>query len=324
MLEGSRVGGSTSSKNPASPSVYASTPTHHCNTLGSCRQNSILWKQSLSSSTPCVCSSVLIDSLIENLDSGDESDGSSMLHKSSQPSPWISSTSCCFHASNPPPKHPPTHSRTTPPSPMHCHRIRETITCSHTRPAKEEGLNELRNTLQLATSSENVHLLGERMAAATERISESVQENSQALAMLTHVVEKLQDLVSTSNAISESPHGPESASRVVNRMGIRSLSVPTSPAIASSSCISHCPSSSSSSSSSSSAITFLEQPVLSKGKSFNPKTKPSRSPQRTQLDVQHRMTNGSLSSSPAQNHKVNSSAFRCFFSQKKKKNKKKE
>lgn len=254
-----------------------------------------------------------------------------MLHTFSQASPWVPSSSCCFHASNPLPKPFRTtpHARTAPPSPMHCHRVRETITCSHTNPAKEEGLNELRNTLQQATScmersSENVHLLGERMAAATERISESMQENSQALAMLTHVVEKLQELVSTNNTTSESPHCTETASRVVNRMGSRSLSVPTSPAIASSSRFSHCPSCSSSSSSSSSAITLLEQSVLSKGKSFDPKTKPLQSSQRRQVDVQHRMTNGSLTSSPAQNHKVNSSAFRCFFSQKKKKSKKKE
>ncbi len=104
-----------------------------------------------------------------------------------------------------------------------------------------------RNTLQRATScmehsSENVHLLGERMAAATERISESMQENSQALAMLKHVVEKLQELVSTSNTTSESPHGTETARRVVNRMGSRSISIPNSPAIPSSSRFSHCPS----------------------------------------------------------------------------------
>ncbi|XP_050967441.1 uncharacterized protein LOC127166321 [Labeo rohita] len=316
--------GPTSTKTPASPSIVAPTATHQCNTLGSCRQNSTLCKQSFSSSTPCVCSSFVIDS-------GDDSDGSSMLHTFSQASPWVPSSSCCFHASNPLPKPFRTtpHARTAPPSPMHCHRVRETITCSHTNPAKEEGLNELRNTLQQATScmersSENVHLLGERMAAATERISESMQENSQALAMLTHVVEKLQELVSTNNTTSESPHCTETASRVVNRMGSRSLSVPTSPAIASSSRFSHCPSCSSSSSSSSSAITLLEQSVLSKGKSFDPKTKPLQSSQRRQVDVQHRMTNGSLTSSPAQNHKVNSSAFRCFFSQKKKKSKKKE
>lgn len=275
-----------------------------------------------SSISPFISHSFSEDNLIDNLDSGDQSDCSSMLHTFSQLSP----SSCCFHASNPPPKPSRTtpHARTAPPSPMHCHRVRETITCSHTRPAKEEGLNELRNTLQQATScmehsSENVHLLGERMAAATERISESVQENSQALAMLTHVVEKLQELVSTSNTTSESPHGTETARRVVNRMGSRLLSVPNSPAIPSSSRFSHCPSDSSSSSSSSSAITLLEQPVLSKGKSLNAKTNLSPSSQKRQVDVQHRMTNGSLTSSPAQNRKVNSSAFRCFFSQKKKK-----
>ncbi|XP_043097223.1 uncharacterized protein mpp4b isoform X2 [Puntigrus tetrazona] len=319
--------GSTSTK--TSPSVVAPTTVHHCNTLGSCHQSKTLWKQSLSSSTPCVCSSVVIDDSVDNLDSGDESDGSSMLHTFSQPSPWISSSSC-FHAFNPSLKPCKTtlHARTAPPSPMHCHRVRETITCSHTRPAKEEGLNQLRNTLQQATScmersSENVHLLGERMAAATERVSESVQENSQALAMLTHVVEKLQELVSTSHTTTESSHGTETASRVVNRMASRSFSVPNSPAVASSSRFSHYPGSSSSSSSSS-AITLLEQPTLSKGKSFNAKTNPSPSSQRRQVDVQHRMTNGSLSSSPAQNRKLNSNAFRCFFSQKKKKSKKKE
>ncbi len=288
-----------------------------------------------SSISPFISHSFSEDNLIENLDSRDESDGSSMPHTFSQQSPWISSSSCCFHALNPSPKPTRTtpHARTAPPSPMHCHRVREIITCSHTRPAKEEGLNELQNTLQRATScmehsSENVHLLGERMAAATERISESVQENSQALAMLKHVVEKLQELVSTSNTTSESPHGTETASRVVNRMGSRSISIPNSPVIPSSSRFSHCPSSSSSSSgsssSSSSAITLLEKPVLSKDKSFNAKTNLSPSSQKRQVGVQHRMTNGALTSSPAQNYKVNSSAFRCFFSQKKKKNKKKE
>lgn len=283
-----------------------------------------------SSISPSISHSFSEDNLIEDLDSGEECDvANSVPHTFSQPSPWISS-SCCYRPPSERSRTTP-HARTAPPSPMHCHRVRETITCSHTRLAKEESLDELRSTLQQATScmehrSENVHLLGERMAAATERISESVQENSQALAMLTHVVEKLQELVSTSNTNSVSPHCAETASTRVNRMGSRSLSVPTSPAIGSSSRFSHCPScsSSSSSSSSSSAITLLEQPVLSKGRSFNPQTKPSLSSQRRQVDVQDWMTNGSLTSSPAQNHKVNSSTFGCFFNQKKKKNKKKE
>lgn len=269
------------------------------------------------------------ENLIEDLDSGEESDvGNSVPHTFFQPSPWISSSSCCYHPPPEPSRTTP-HAQTAPPSPMHCHRLRETITCSHTRLEKEECLAELQSTLQQATncmerSSENVHLLGERMAAATERISESVQENSLALTMLTHVVEKLQELVSTSNTTSVSPHCAGTARTVVNRMGSRSLSVPTSPAIASSSRFSHCPSCSSSSSSSSSAISLLEQPVLSTGRSFNPKTKPLLSSQRRQDDVKHWMTNGSLTSSPAQIHKVNSSTFGCFFNQKKKKNKKKE
>lgn len=283
-----------------------------------------------SSISPFISHSFSEDNLIEDLDSGEESDvGNSVPHTFSQPSPWISSSSCCYHPPPEPSRTTP-HAQTAPPSPMHCHRVRETITCSHTRKRrkeKEEGLTELQSTLQQATScmersSENVHLLGERMAAATERISESVQENSQALTILTHVIEKLQELVSTSNTTSVSPHCAETTRTVVNRMGSRSLSVPTSPAIASSSRFSHCPSCSSSSSSSS-AISLLEQPVLSTGRSFNPKTKQFLSSQRRQDDVKHWMTNGSLMSSPAQNHKMNSSTFGCFFNQKKKKNKKK-
>lgn len=277
-----------------------------------------------SSISPFISHSFSEDNLIEDLDSGEECDlANSVPHTFSQHSPWISSSFCYSHPPSEPSRTTP-HARTAPQSPMLCHRVRETMTCSHTRLAKEEGLDELRSTLQQATScmgrsSENVHLLGERMAAATERISESVQENSQALTMLTHVVEKLQELVSTSNTNSVYPHCAETASTRVNQMGSRSLIVPTSPAIGSSSRFSRCPSCSSSSSSPSSAITLLEQPVLSKGRSFNPKTKPSLSSQRRQVDVQDWMTNGSLTSSPAQNHKVNSSTFGCFFNQKKKK-----
>lgn len=262
--------------------------------------------------------------LIEDLNTGEESDvGNSLPHTFSTTGPWVSSSSCCYRP-------PPVTCRTAPPSPMHCHKLRETIACSQRRlEGMETGsLDELRSTLQQAAScmersSENVHLLSERMTTATERISESVQENTHALAMLSHVVEKLQELVSSSNATSVSPHCSGAPSTIVDQMDKRSLSLPTSPAIASSSRFSHCPTCSSSSSSSSSAISLLEQPVLLKGGSFNPNTKSSPSFQRRRVDVQHSMTNGSLPSSPAQNHKVNSKAFRCFFSQKKK-NKKKE
>lgn len=259
--------------------------------------------------------------LIEDLNSGEESDvGNSLPHTFSTPAPWVSSSSCCYRP-------PPVTCRTAPPSPMHCHELRETIACSQRR-LETGSLDELRSTLRQAAScmersSENVHLLSERMTTATERISESVQENTHALAMLSHVVEKLQELVSSSNPTSVSAHCSGAPSAIVDQMDKRSLSVPTSPANASSSRFSHCPTCSSSSSTSSSAISLLEQPVLAKGGSFNPSAKSSPSSQRRRVDVQHSMTNGSLPSSPAQSHKVNSKAFRCFFSQKKK-NKKKE
>lgn len=73
--------------------------------------------------------------------------------------------------------------------------------------AKQESLDELRSTVQQAAtcmerSSQDVQVLGQRMAAATELMSESVQENAQAVAMLAQVVEKLQGLVAARKSAS--------------------------------------------------------------------------------------------------------------------------
>lgn len=68
--------------------------------------------------------------------------------------------------------------------------------------AKQESLDELRSTVQLAaksmeSSTKDIKLLWEKMAAASERMSESVQENAQALTLLAQVVERLQTLLAT-------------------------------------------------------------------------------------------------------------------------------
>lgn len=227
------------------------------------------------------------------------------------------------------------HARTAPPSPLHSHRVREATTCSHARMANEEGLDDLRIMLQQAAdcierSSENIQLLGERMLVASDRMSGSMQDNSQAMTMLTHVVEKLQGIVTTSAppVVTKAPVNSVAinASTSCNRWGRISLSVPASPAIASSSHRSHC-STCSSSSSSSSIITLLEQSALSRGRSFSHasnavslkgtvKTKPSP------YSI-HQMTNGSLISSPSQKHKEISSTFGCHSAQKRKKKNKK-
>lgn len=89
--------------------------------------------------------------------------------------------------------------RTAPPSPM---RPRRVVEIPPVELAKQESLDELRTTVHLAacsmeSSTKDIKLLGEKMAAATERMTETVQDNSQALVLLTEVVERLQSLLAT-------------------------------------------------------------------------------------------------------------------------------
>lgn len=90
--------------------------------------------------------------------------------------------------------------RTAPPSPMRPHRVVDLPPVPPVELAKQESLDELRTTVQLAASSmesstKDIKLLGEKMAAATERMSDTVQDNSQALVLLTQVVDRLQSLL---------------------------------------------------------------------------------------------------------------------------------
>lgn len=92
---------------------------------------------------------------------------------------------------------------TAPPSPMRPHRVLE-----------EDSLDELRTSVQLAASSmesstKDIRLLGEKMAAATERMTETVQDNSQALVLLTEVVDRLQKLLVATRTESGSLKPPD-------------------------------------------------------------------------------------------------------------------
>ncbi|KAF3857461.1 hypothetical protein F7725_009320, partial [Dissostichus mawsoni] len=91
--------------------------------------------------------------------------------------------------------------RTAPPSPLCPRRL---VNLPRVPPpvelAKQESLDELRTTVQLAacsmeSSTKDIKMLGEKMAAATERMSETVQDNSQALVLLSQVVDRLQTLL---------------------------------------------------------------------------------------------------------------------------------
>lgn len=103
--------------------------------------------------------------------------------------------------------------RTAPPSPMRPHRVVDLPPVPPVELAKQESLDELRTTVQLAASSmenstKDIKLLGEKMAAATERMSDTVQDNSQALVLLTQVVEQLQTLLATNRTDVSSPKPP--------------------------------------------------------------------------------------------------------------------
>ncbi|KAL7890721.1 hypothetical protein AOLI_G00001970 [Acnodon oligacanthus] len=209
-----------------SPAEVPSSPkpvqlkTHPCSKhAGSCKlchQSSAFCDRSLSCSAPCVCSSVVIDDFIAGMGAvGDCDMGNPILpvHPHYTLSPWTHIphsilTPCCY-PSHPPPLPPrmARYVRTAPPSPLHCHRVMKTMGSPPVELAKQDSLDELRSTVQQAAScmersSQDVKLLGQRMAAATERMSDSVQENAQALAVLAQVVKKLQGLVVASSAAS--------------------------------------------------------------------------------------------------------------------------
>ncbi|CAB1432962.1 unnamed protein product [Pleuronectes platessa] len=204
----------------------------------------LLWEPSLNRSAPSVYSSVLIviiapfifhhlyfllfhgltisvfsfgDNIIEELDSGNEDETG---ESAGAPSPllasrrWTTSPPCltvpyCANIDDYlPPGLPPRlrnrspRIRTAPPSPMRPHRVMD---MPQVELAKQESLDELRTSVQLAASSmenstKDIKLLGEKMAAATERMSETVQDNSQALVLLSQVVDRLQTLLSDSKS----------------------------------------------------------------------------------------------------------------------------
>ncbi|XP_029929083.1 uncharacterized protein LOC115374363 [Myripristis murdjan] len=205
---------------PYPPPCYATPMSRICcsNPMCQCRVcfTNPLWEESVHHSAPSVYSSVMIDNIIEELDSGDEETGANAPSHFQIHTPplqqWTVSPPCLtttyytnmddyFHPSMP-------HRfrsqspriRTAPPSPMRPRRVMEIPRVPPVELAKQESLDELRSTVQMAASSmehstKNIKLLGEKMAAATDRMSESVQDNAQALVLLAQVVERLQMLL---------------------------------------------------------------------------------------------------------------------------------
>lgn len=104
---------------------------------------------------------------------------------------------------------------TAPPSPMWPRRGAALPPAGPVDPAQQESPDQLRSAVQLAarsmeSSTKDIKLLGERMTAATERMSEAVQDNSQALTLLSQVVDRLQALLA---ATAAETGGPDPAER---------------------------------------------------------------------------------------------------------------
>ncbi|TDG96389.1 hypothetical protein EPR50_G00241300 [Perca flavescens] len=309
-------------------------PTSQCvmccsESMRRCRvcYSGLLWEQSLNRSAPSVYSSCLFvgDNVIEELDGGDEDEAGESSNAQSPlptaPRRWTMSPPCLTVPYYPnaghylPPGLPPgfpsqsPRIRTAPPSPMRPRRGVDLPPVPPVELAKQESLDELRMTVQLAAcsmenSTKDIKLLGETMAAATEHMSETVRDNSQALALLAQVVDRLQTLLgpatrTESNALT--PAGRDGTPE--NSQSPKSRGQPSpSPTHRSTCSFPSLPSSTSSSSSLSSSL----DPSTSRGTSCQSascrgspqitlKTKNALSPQKKHAELRvskHLLTNG--------------------------------
>lgn len=137
------------------------------------------------------------DNITTELDRGDEvrhGTSPACLHV-----PCYSSVpQCCPTALPPGPRT--SHVHTAPPSPRQRPRM---ATCVQL--TKQASLDELRTTVQLAATSmessiRNIELLGDKMAATTERLSDTVHDSCQALDLLTRAVDQLQSVLAGSQS----------------------------------------------------------------------------------------------------------------------------
>ncbi|XP_019746363.1 uncharacterized protein mpp4b isoform X4 [Hippocampus comes] len=239
----------------------------NCKPLSQCRlcYTNLLWEPNVNHSSPSLYSSaVLIDDFIEELDGRNEDQTSPVpIHAPIAPHRWAVSPPCLslpyyanldhYRQSNLPPRlrNQSPRVRTAPPSPACPHRLVKIPRAPHVELAKQESLDELRSTVQLAASSmesstKDIQLLGERMAIATERMSETVHDNSQALTLLDQVVDRLQSVLNTGRT-ERNPPLAKCAAAEQRRIPINSRaqrpSLSSMPSLISSSCssLSSCP-----------------------------------------------------------------------------------
>lgn len=193
----------------------------------------LIWDQSANRSVPLMSGSALIgkescldlafiplsfaltdvfpfSDISKELDSGDQ------VQRGTSPA-WLRVPCSCSVAqcrlSAPPPGPRASHVHTAPPSPRQPQRAGGG---GGVELSKQTSLEELRSTVQLAASSmessiRNIKVLGQEMAATTERLSDTVHGSRQALVLLTRVVERLQSvLADTRNQIPVSQRDGQS------------------------------------------------------------------------------------------------------------------
>ncbi|KAJ8410133.1 hypothetical protein AAFF_G00211740 [Aldrovandia affinis] len=298
-----------------------------------CRQSSALSEDGLYHSAPSVCSSVLFGNMIEEADSGEDAENRCPLsppppRRKLPYQPYTVGTPyfpACYSTVGRSrgarvPMDPPgygRHAHTAPSSPMqHRRAVGAHSTRSGRHPlTKQESLDELRSTVHTAAStmersSDDVRALGQKMVAATEMMSESVQENAQALGLLMEVVDKLRGLIVTGRSPAPLRAAPRGSPCTPPACHARFLS-------------------SSSSSSSGSFCVYRDSPALSPGRSSQPysgftspkgrpKNMASPSSPHRHANARPPLSNGLLSPRPAPDH----SKMGCLFGKKEKKKKK--
>lgn len=205
----------------------------------------------------------------------------------------------------------------------------------HPDVTKQCSMEELRCTVQAVTSSiehhtQDVHHLGQKMVAATEMITDSMEENAQAVSLLAEVVDKLQGLI-VANKHPESspphrrkPHTPPAPSQRVSSISPKVHRKPPTPYLY------HLSTSSSNSCSSSSSSTSVSSCAEGFATSRSPKQMNGGSKKTVVTfgviqraggtNGQMRLNNGSVSGSRLEDQQDCNSTG-CLTTKKKKKNK---
>lgn len=203
---------------------------------------------------------------------------------------------------------------------------------------KQCSVEELRSTVQTVASSIehgtlDVRHLGQKMVAATEMITDSVEENAQALNLLAEVVDKLQGLIVASKHPESSPprglkqHAPPPPPPRVSSVSPKVVRKPPTPYphhFSSSSSSSSCSSSSSSTSVSSCADSFATSRSPKRMNGGSKRTVVSfgagHRASGCGSNGQVRLNNGSISKAPLEDQQDCNSTG-CLTTKKKKKNK---